>query len=446
MEMPPGPPVSGAPSPPPPPAAPSSSPDTAPSSSPDGPWGDEAANRRFVATTAAVALVAVAMMIGLFLLARGGEGTASAPDPDRVGSPDISSPDPRADEGAGEPAPPIDEAALGALVGELKGIVEEVRGLEFLEDVPIEVLDDEAYRQRSRSDFEDDMIEGRQDLENAAAALRALGLWPEAGDPVEIVSQYLSVGSLGYYDSETGEMVVRGAADTPNLRITLVHELTHALDDQHFELYRPALEDRPDESGFAFSALVEGSASRVESAYTDGLSDAERANAEAEQLGYLDGVDPSDFPGILLQEQLFTYVTGAAFVQALFDDGGNVAVNRALRRPPTTSEQIQEPETWPERDGIVEVPVPPADGAVVDEGAVGQFLIHALASLADEGETTPEWDGDNSVLWQEGDRDCLRMAVAGDLEALEVGLEPWAEQVGAEVEVDGEVLVVTSCR
>ena len=33
-----------------------------------------------------------------------------------------------------------------------------------------------------------------------------------------------------------------------------------------------------------------------------------------------------------------------------------------------------------------------------------------------------------------------------DLEALEVGLEPWAEQVGAEVEVDGEVLVVTSCR
>ncbi len=38
------------------------------------------------------------------------------------------------------------------------------------------------------------------------------------------------------------------------------------------------------------------------------------------------------------------------------------------------------------------------------------------------------------------------MAVAGDLEALETGLTPWAEQAGAEMEVDGDLLVVTSCR
>ena len=442
MEMPPGPPVVGPSSPPPAqdPGRPPP-PDDSSGASPDGLLGDEAANRRLVATTAALALVAVALMIGVFLMTRDGDGETAAPEPDPLPTAPVDeSPGP-----TGPTGPTIDEAELDELVVELQAVVEEERGLEFREDIDLELLEDEAYVERSRQDFDEDLVDGREDIENSAAALRALGLWPEEGDPVDIVSQYLSVGSLGYYDPETGEMVVRGTADTPNLRITLVHELTHALEDQYFDLDRPELDDRPDESGSAFSALVEGSAGRVESVYTASLTEEERADAEAEQLEYLDGVDVSDFPPVLLEEQRFVYVTGAAFVQALYDDGGNAAVNRALRRPPTTSEQIQEPETWPEREPVVEVTAPSADGEVVEEGVVGQFLVHALASLS-EDEPTPEWDGDNSVLWQDGDRDCLRMAIAGDLEALETGLTPWAEQVGAEMEVDGDLLVVTSCR
>jgi hypothetical protein len=441
MEMPPGPPVVG-PSSPPPAQEPGSPPppDDSSGASPAGLLADEAANRRLVATTAALALVAVALMIGVLLMTRDGDGEDAAPEPDPLPTATVPV------DGSPEPTgPTIDEAELNELVVELQAVVEEERGLEFREVVDLQLLEDEAYVERSRQDFDEDLVEGREDIENSAAALRAVGLWPEEGDPVDIVSQYLSVGSLGYYDPETGEMVVRGTADTPNLRITLVHELTHALEDQYFDLDRPELDDLPDESGFAFSALVEGSASRVEAVYTASLTEEERADAEAEQLEYLNGVDVSDFPPVLLEEQRFVYVTGAAFVQALYDDGGNAAVNRALRRPPTTSEQIQEPETWPERDPVVEVTAPSADGEVVEEGVVGQFLIHALASLS-EDEPTPEWDGDNSVLWQDGDRDCLRMAVAGDLEALETGLTPWVEQVGAEMEVDGDRLVVTSCR
>lgn len=432
MEMPPGPPVSGQSVPPSPRDAGREAPIESVEAGPPGLLADEAANRRLVATTAALALVVVAAMILGFLLTRDREeGSASVPvDESATGEPDEVA---------------VDAADLDALVADLQAVVEEERDLEFQEAIPLELLDDDAYVERSQEDFEEDLMNDREEIENAAAALRALGLWPEEGDPVDIVSRYLSVGSLGYYDPETGEMVVRGTADTPNLRITLVHELTHALEDQHVELDRRALQDRPDESGFAFSALVEGSASRVEAAYTASLTGEERAEAEAEQLEYLDGVDAADFPPILLEQQRFVYVTGAVFVAALHADGGNAALDRALRRPPTTSEQIQEPETWPDRDPVVEVEAPDADGEVVEEGVVGQFLVHALTSLSDD-EPTPEWDGDNSVLWQDGDRDCLRMAVVGDLEALEIGLTPWAEQAGAEMEVDGDRLVVTSCR
>ena len=435
MEMPPGPPLPGPASPPPVPGpgAEAPPPDQQPAAA--GLLTDEAANRRLVATVAALALVAVALGIGVFLLTRGGGDDAATPAPDAL-PPATTAP---------EPVDAIDQAELDAVVADLQAVVEQERGLVFREGIDIELLDDENYIERSRADFEADLAEDPEDLANSAAALGALGLWPEGVDPVEVLGEYLSVGSLGYYDPETGEMVVRGAADTPNLRITLVHELTHALDDQHFDLDRPELDDRPDEAGFAFSALVEGNASRVEAAYTASLTDEERADAEAEQQGYIDGIDISGFPPILLAQQQFVYRTGADFVQALYDEGGNAAVDRALEDPPTTTEQILEPEDWPDRDAVVEVPAPEADGEVVEESVAGQFLIHALASLS-EDEPTPEWDGDNTVLWQDGDQDCLRMAVAGDLEALETGLTPWAEQAGAEMEVDGDLLVVTSCR
>ena len=436
MEMPPGPPLPGPASPP--SASASGAEPTPPDQQPPaaGLLTDEAANRRLVATVAALALVAVALGIGAFLLTRGGGDDAATPAPDAL---------PSATTAAPEPVDAIDQADLDALVADLQAMVEEERGLAFREDIDIELLDDAAYVERSRADFEEDLAEDPEDLANSAAALRALGLWPDDVDPVDVLGEYLSVGSLGYYDPETGEMVVRGAADTPNLRITLVHELTHALDDQHFDLDRPELDDRPDEAGFAFSALVEGNASRVEAAYTASLTDEERADAEAEQQGYIDGIDISGFPPILLAQQQFVYRTGADFVQALFDEGGNAAVDQALEDPPTTTEQILEPDDWPEREAVVEVPAPEADGEVVEEAVAGQFLIHALAGLSEEA-PTPEWDGDNTVLWHDDDQDCLRMAVAGDLEALETGLTPWAEQAGAEMAIDGDVLVVTSCR
>jgi len=438
--MPPGPPESGPSGPPDPGGDPSDALATA--AGPDGErlLADEAANRRLVATTAALALVAVAVMIGAFLLTRGsGEDDQ---DVTPVANPPLSTPT-GTSVVAGEP---IDEATLDALIPDLQAFLEDERDLEFLEDIDLEVLDDEAYSARAQSDFEDDLVDTREDLENSAAALQALGLWPADTDPVDVVSEFAAVGSLGFYDPETGQMVVRGSADTPNLRITLVHELTHALEDQHFELDRPELDDVFDESGFAFSALVEGSAQRVEAAYTATLTDAEREQADAEQQALIADIDPDAFPPILLVQQQFVYGDGATFVDALFAAGGNAAIDRALRRPPTTSEQILEPDAWPEREEVIDVPVPEADEEALDEGVVGQFLLHVLTGIDEDVEPTPEWDGDSSVLWRDGDLACLRMAIAGDVDTFEASLAPWATQVGAELTRDGDFVVATSCR
>ncbi|MET0149549.1 MAG: hypothetical protein ABW310_10385, partial [Acidimicrobiales bacterium] len=123
MEMPPGPPVSGPSGPPPLAEDPSGPADDSDESTlftdRERALADEAANRRLVATIAAVALVVVAAMIGAFLLTRdhGGSGQEAPED----ANPPLSVPTEE----------PVDEAALDTLIPDLQAFVEEERGLEF---------------------------------------------------------------------------------------------------------------------------------------------------------------------------------------------------------------------------------------------------------------------------------------------------------------------------
>jgi hypothetical protein len=345
------------------------------------------------------------------------------------------------------PGDVLTDDEVHALVEELSPFVEEQRGLRFVDDVDVEVLDGEAYRARMVADAEEDEDQDQEDLENLARALTALGLWPEDADLVEISRQFVAVSSLGVYEPEDDEMVVLGGADTPNLRLTLVHELTHALDDQHFDLSRlDQLAERPDESASAYSALVEGNASRVESAYEATLSDDERDEIAAEQMALLDDVDLSSIPPVLFALQEWRYVGGEAFVDELVDDGGNAAVDEALQDPPTTSEQILEPDGWPEREPIVPVEQPEADGEPIELGTMGQAFLGVLVNgPLGAGGDVPEWDGDNSVGWEDGDEFCVRFAIAGDVDGYEDALSSWAERVDAEVDVEDDRLVAESC-
>jgi hypothetical protein len=71
-------------------------------------------------------------------------------------------------------------------------------------------------------------------------------------------------GSLGFYDGQ--RIVVRGTELTPYVQGTVVHELTHALDDQHFDIVNVD-PTSSQESQLAHTMLVEGDAVRIEWAY-----------------------------------------------------------------------------------------------------------------------------------------------------------------------------------
>src|SRR5205807_4997815 len=91
----------------------------------------------------------------------------------------------------------------------------------------------------------------------------AMGALPAGTDLRQAVHRFLSTQVIGYYDSDSKQLVFIGTnSPTPPERMTLAHELTHALDDQHFDLSRlDTLANRClDEESQAARGIVEGSA------------------------------------------------------------------------------------------------------------------------------------------------------------------------------------------
>jgi hypothetical protein len=331
-------------------------------------------------------------------------------------------------------APPASAAEVRAAVDEISAVVEAERGLAFTEPVDVELAGEGEFQRRLLDDFD----EGVDELRETEILLKAFGLVEPDVDLVEAMRTLLGAGVVGFYDPETDELVVRGTALTPYVRTTIAHELTHALDDQRFDLDRPEYDDAKDEIDFGFSALVEGNARRVEDAYLAGLSDEEQRDAAAEELSLGGGLDLGDVPLVLVDLISAPYALGHDFVGQLLDDGGQEALDAAFGAPPRTSEQVIDPATYEAGEGGIEVSVPAVSGRVVDEGVAGQFLIQlVLAEGLDAGrarEAATGWGGDAVVAWRDGQRPCATLAAVGDdsgeTSELRGAFEEWAAERG----------------
>ena len=341
---------------------------------------------------------------------------------------------PNDDASTSESPPPASEAEVRAAVDEISAVVERERGLTFTEPVDVELAGEGEFQRRLLEDFDEEV----EELRETEVLLKAFGLVDPAIDLVAAMRTLLGAGVVGFYDPETDELVVRGTALTPYVRTTIAHELTHALDDQRFDLDRPEYDDADDEIGFGFSALVEGNARRVEAAYLAGLSEDEQLDAAAEELSLGGGLDLGDVPLVLVDLISAPYGLGHDFVDELIDDGGQAALDAAFAHPPDTSEQVIDPAAYLAGEGGIEVPVPSVAGEVVHEGVAGQFLIQVvLADALDEDRARAAaegWGGDSVVAWRDGERPCATLAVVGDdpgeTTELRSAFEDWAAERG----------------
>jgi hypothetical protein len=288
------------------------------------------------------------------------------------------------------------------------------------------------------------------------ATLQALGHVRSAAEYDARATRAAVADTLGYYNGTA--VFVRGNAATPYVRAVVVHELTHALDDQHFglgRLYR-GLRDADQLAGVR--SLVEGDATRIERLYVASLSAPDRAAYETEFARRSGSGGRNADEDVSQNLGYFPYAQGETFVTQLLA-GGRQALDDAFRhRPPRSSEQALSVPAYRANDKprAVRVPPVPAGRREVEHGVLGRIGLYvvlagripqAAARAAAEG-----WGGDANVTWRDtGTRTCTRwdfvMDTTRDRDELALVLTAFLRgRHGAPVGVlAGDVVTMTIC-
>jgi len=338
-------------------------------------------------------------------------------------------------------------------VADLAAYVEDERGLDFDHPVFVDFLSAEEYSTETTEDEAGVADEDRLELDRYAAELRAFGLATGEIDLFEAYNQVSDAGTLAFYDPIDERVKVRGTNVTVGLEVTLVHELTHALQDQHFDLERLYDEDIDGNEYTAFLGLVEGDALRIETAYTSTeLTAEEQAAYEDEYAAELDKSQEatSEVPAFVSASFGTPYALGQPFVVMLANEGGNRAVDDAFREPPTTEEHLFDPASFLAGEDGEEIDLELDDDIeVVDDGPFGAPSWYLLLAERIDPKTAFTaalgWDGDQYASFERDDRSCVRAAFAGatadDEAEMADALAAWAAAMppdAAEViEVDG---------
>jgi hypothetical protein len=238
-------------------------------------------------------------------------------------------------------------------VADLVRFVEQHRGHRFKHPVRVYFLSDARYRDIAGGGTGQapPTPEDREYSRLAVAEYRAIGLMEGEPDLLAADETLQDSGTLAFYSPEDKVVNVRGTDMTVGLRVTLVHELTHALQDQYFDLSAIGDAVTADESGAA-RAVVEGDAVSVENAYVATLSESEQAeyDDESDRSGSQADEDLGEVPLIL--QVLFGsyYAVGNAFVeywQASETGAPDLSrIDTVLRRLPRASAQLFLPSEY----------------------------------------------------------------------------------------------------
>ncbi len=346
-------------------------------------------------------------------------------------------------------------------VADLVDFVERTRGLGFKHPVPVRFLADGEFKKTVAADQGDLSRQDKADLEKQAGLLRALGLIEvDAKKLLEQTSAVDVAESLAFYDPDKKEVVIRGKQLDVATRVTVVHELTHVLQDQYFDLNK--LEDKAGSGAGRADALAEGDATRMEDEYLSTLSEGDRAayeQASQQQAAAAEGALPRDVPAAVELMDEAPYTLGPAFVETIAAARGERGVDAAFRILPASDKQILSPSAYLQGESPMPVDAPQLAAGETrlakDDtlGALGLYLM--LAARVDPAVALPTidaWGGDALVEFTRGGKVCIRAAVASrdaaGAETIAAALDQWAALAprdSADVERANGAVIVTAC-
>ncbi len=291
----------------------------------------------------------------------------------------------------------------------------EIRGLKLLTPLKKSL----RSREEIRAYVIKQMNEEKNPAERYADArtAEALGLLPKGFDLDAFMVNVLTEQVEGLYDPKTQEFYIADWSPISDQRMVMAHELTHALEDQHFHIEAWSRAARPNEDAeLARDAVLEGSAMAAMVDYLmlgTGRSLKDLPEFDPSMLiGELESTPTlKSAPPFLKDALIFPYISGLNFSAVVLKSSGWPALSSVFEKPPVSTQQILHPAAYKAGKTPATVSIPVfdkmlgKDWAKLDENILGEFgWKEVLKQFLDDDRAktlAAAWNGDRYATYEQ---------------------------------------------
>ena len=305
-------------------------------------------------------------------------------------------------------------AAIVSMTAEMLRETSELRELSILRSV--------KSGAQSRSEIERTIIKNLDsettpaEMHASEVLLKFFGLAPKEFAYRSFLIKLLTEQVAGYYDPKAQQFFLADWIELDGQKPVMAHELTHALQDQHFNLKR--FENWPkgdSDAQLAAHALIEGDATLAMTLYM--AKNPLIALAFITSLGGDEATEQfKQAPRALRESLLFPYEEGSSWATQVYKRGGWEMVSRAFTTLPQSSEQILHADKYFSYEAPQKIALPEfksvlgptwnkLDYDVNGEWGIYLILDEYLHNATESKRASAGWGGDRFALYETGKPD-----------------------------------------
>jgi len=310
---------------------------------------------------------------------------------------------------------PATDADFIAAAEEVLGQMSQITGLKLVTPLKKSL----RSREEIRAYVIKQMNEDKNPVERYAdqRSAEAFGLLPKGFDLDSFMVNVLTEQIEGLYDPKTHEFYIADWSPLADQRMVMAHELTHALEDQHFQIETWVKAARPNEDAqLARDAVLEGSAMAAMVDYLmlgTGRSLKDVPDFDPGMLIGDLGSTPTlqKAPPFLKDVLIFPYLGGLTFSAAVMKNTGWAALPGVFEKPPVSTQQILHPALYRSGKTPASVTLPRLEKLLgdnwskLDENIMGEFgWKEVLKQFLDNGRArtlAAAWDGDRYAAFEQ---------------------------------------------
>jgi hypothetical protein len=247
--------------------------------------------------------------------------------------------------------------------------------------------------------------------------MKKLGMAPADFQYRPFLIALLTEQVAGYFDPKQQEFFLADWIDLEGQKPVMAHELTHALQDQHFNLRRFQKWPKGDsDAELAAHALIEGDATLAMRLYIAKNPMVEIAFKRTFNSDKTPSTQFKQAPRGMRESLVFPYQEGLEWATAVYKKGGWTAVSQAFTELPRSTEQILHPEKYFAHENPVKVDLPDihaqlgANWRRIDSDVNGEWnyyliLDQFLNSQRESKRAAAGWAGDRYAVYESSSGD-----------------------------------------